>query len=157
MTKDIECDVLVVGSGSGGMVSAIRAHDLGMDTILIEKSDRFGGTSAVSGGGIWVPMNPDIPEDTEEAAMTYMQACTKGKVPDTKLRAYVRNAKRLVDVLKTWSVGYSAVPFYSDYCPWLPGSVGGGRTMMPHAFDARTPSVRTTKATEFHREVFVFQ
>ena len=58
MPKEIDCDVLVVGSGAGGMVSAIRAHDLGLKTMLIEKADRFGGTSAVSGGGIWIPMNP---------------------------------------------------------------------------------------------------
>jgi len=137
MNKEIECDVLVVGSGAGGMVSAIRAHDLGLRPILIEKSDRFGGTSAVSGGGIWIPMNRDMQDDSEEAAMAYLRACTKGRVPDTKLLAYVRNGKRLVEMLDSWSVGYSAIPGYSDYCPWLPGAVGGGRTMMPHAFDAR--------------------
>jgi len=58
-------------------------------------------------------------------------------VTEAKLKAYVHNGKRLVDVLDGWSVGYSAVPGYSDYCPWLPGAVSGGRTMMPHAFDAR--------------------
>ena len=56
MVKDIECDVLVIGSGAGGMVSAIRALDLGLKTMLVEKADRFGGTSAVSGGGIWITM-----------------------------------------------------------------------------------------------------
>jgi len=137
MVKEIECDVLVIGSGAGGMVSAIRAHDLGLKTMLVEKADRFGGTSAVSGGGIWIPMNADFPEDSEAAAMDYLRACTKGKVPEAKLLAYVRNGKRLVDQLRGWSIGYSAVPGYSDYCPWLPGAMPGGRTMMPHAFDAR--------------------
>ena len=60
MSIPSSCDVLVVGSGAGGMLSALRARDLGLDVILIEKSDRYGGTSAVSGGGVWVPNNPAV-------------------------------------------------------------------------------------------------
>ncbi|MGH8330664.1 MAG: FAD-binding protein, partial [Pseudomonas sp.] len=48
------CDVLVIGSGAGGMTAALRAHDLGLNALLIEKSAEYGGTSAVSGGGIWI-------------------------------------------------------------------------------------------------------
>ena len=58
MTKenwDKKCDVLVVGSGAGALTSAITAHDQGLDVYIIEKSDHYGGTSASSGGGVWVP------------------------------------------------------------------------------------------------------
>jgi len=156
MNNEIECDVLVIGSGAGGMVSAIRAHDLGLRPILVEKSDRFGGTSAVSGGGIWIPMNKDFKDDSEEAAMAYLRACTKGEVPDRKLLAYVHNGKRLVELLEGWSVGYSAVPGYPDYCPWLPGAAAGGRTMMPHAFDARKLGDQLFRMREPHPTHKVF-
>ena len=139
MAKKIECDVLVVGSGAGGMVSALRAHDLGMQTILIEKADRFGGTSAISGGGIWIPNNPAIAaHDSVDQAMEYLRQCTKGMVPGEKLQAYVDTAPRILDELAKWNVGYISIPGYSDYLPWLPGAMtSGGRTMMPLPFDAR--------------------
>ncbi|MGH8354140.1 MAG: FAD-dependent oxidoreductase, partial [Pseudomonas sp.] len=57
---DQSCDVLVVGSGAGALTAALRAHDLGLQVLVIEKSDRYGGTSAVSGGGIWIPNNHRI-------------------------------------------------------------------------------------------------
>ena len=121
MSVPSSCDVLVVGSGAGGMLSALRAHDLGLETILIEKSDRYGGTSAVSGGGVWVPNNPAVAAtDTPEQAMEYLRACTKGRVPDEKLRAYVDHAPRMLQYVTQLGVGYSSVPGYSDYCPWLP-------------------------------------
>jgi 3-oxosteroid 1-dehydrogenase len=138
MANRIDCDVVVVGSGAGGMVSALRAHDLGLKTALIEKSDRFGGTSAVSGGGIWIPNNPAVAQqDSREQALEYMRQCTKGMVPETKLLSYIDNAPRVLDELARWNVGYFSIPGYSDYLPWLPGAmVTGGRTMMPMSFDA---------------------
>ncbi len=152
MTRKIDCDVVVVGAGGGGMVSALRAHDLGLRVILIEKSDRYGGTTAVSGGGIWIPGNPGIADhDTTDAALEYMRECTKGMVPDTKLRSYVENAPRIIDELTRWKVGYISIPGYSDYLPWLPGAmVSGGRTMMPLPFDARALGDELFKQREPH-------
>ena len=138
MTMRSACDVLVVGSGAGGMLSALRAHDLGLSTVLIEKSDRYGGTTAVSGGGIWIPNNHQNTEpDSPELAMTYLRACTKGKVPEEKLRAYVDHAPKTLRYLESLGIGYFAVPGYSDYMPALPGALPGGRTLMPLPFDAR--------------------
>ena len=139
LPTSVACDVLVVGSGAGGMVSALRAHDLGLDVILIEKSDRYGGTSAVSGGGIWIPNNDAIKDvDSPEMAMAYLRACTKGRVSETKLRAYVDHAPEVQRYLDMLGVRYVSVPGYSDYCPALPGALtSGGRTMLPLPFDAR--------------------
>src|SRR5688500_17252647 len=114
MTIRSGCDVLVVGSGAGGMLSALRAHDLGLSTVLIEKSDRYGGTTAVSGGGIWIPNNHQNTEpDSPELAMTYLRASTKGKVPEEKLRAYVDHAPKTLRYLESLGIGYFAVPGYS--------------------------------------------
>ena len=157
MSVPSACDVLVVGSGAGGMLSALRAHDLGLETILIEKSDRYGGTSAVSGGGVWVPNNPAIAStDTPEMAMDYLRACTKGRVPDEKLRAYVDHAPRMLQYVVELGIGYSSVPGYSDYCPWLPGALPGGRTLMPHPFDARVLGDELFRQREPHPTHKVF-
>jgi 3-oxosteroid 1-dehydrogenase len=134
----LTCDVLVVGSGAGGLLSALRAHDLGLETIVIEKSDRYGGTSAVSGGGIWIPNNDAIKDtDSPELAMSYLRACTKGRVSVERLRAYVDHAPQVHRYLESLGVRYFSVPGYSDYCPSLPGALAGGRTMMPLPFDGR--------------------
>ncbi|MDT5073711.1 MAG: 3-oxosteroid 1-dehydrogenase, partial [Mycobacterium sp.] len=55
---DHEVDVLVVGSGGGGMTAALKAEADGLDALIVEKSSQFGGSTALSGGGIWVPGAP---------------------------------------------------------------------------------------------------
>ena len=72
---DFQHDVVVVGSGAGGMTAALIAKDLGLDAIVIEKSDLVGGTTAVSGGAVWVPNNPQMQaigyaDSTDEASPT---------------------------------------------------------------------------------------
>ena len=79
---DNEFDVVVVGSGAGGLTAAIVAHDLGQSVVVIEKSDQYGGTSAISGGGVWVPCNHLLDAagaaDSHDDALTYLKAATRG-------------------------------------------------------------------------------
>jgi len=128
---DQKCAVLVVGSGAGALLAANRAHDLGLNTIVIEKSDRYGGTSALSGGGIWIPNNSGIrDQDNYQDALTYFRACTKGLVSEEKLRAYLDSAPEMVEYMRNQvGVNYSPVVGYSDYCQNLPGASDSGRTM----------------------------
>lgn len=130
-------DVIVVGSGAGGMLAANRAHDLGLSTLLIEKSDRFGGTSAVSGGAIWVPCNDDLgSRDDRAKALAYLRACTRDQVPEEKLAAYVDNAAPMVRYTADQvGLGFKAVMEYPDYYPEREGALPGGRTMDPDAVD----------------------
>lgn len=136
--EDTKCDVLVVGSGAGALLAANRAHDLGLNVIVIEKSDRYGGTSALSGGGIWIPNNSGIREyDGYEQALTYFRACTRGLVGDEKLRAYLDSAPEMVEYMRERvGVKYNAVAGYSDYCQQLPGASDNGRTMFVEPVDA---------------------
>ena len=58
MDFDETVDLLVIGSGGGGMSAALRAEALGLNTLVVEKADYYGGSTALSGGGIWVPNAP---------------------------------------------------------------------------------------------------
>jgi glycine/D-amino acid oxidase-like deaminating enzyme len=73
-------DVVIVGSGAGAMTAALRAHDLGLSVVVVEQSDQYGGTSAVSGGGIWIPNNDQIAQlggsDSPDDALAYLKAAT---------------------------------------------------------------------------------
>ncbi|AQY65681.1 MULTISPECIES: FAD-binding protein [Pseudomonas] len=137
-TENKKCAVLVVGSGAGALLAANRAHDLGMHVVVIEKSDRYGGTSALSGGGIWIPNNRDIRhQDSIEEALTYFKACTRGLVSDEKLLAYLDSAPEMVEYMhQQVGVKYNAVQGYSDYCQLLPGASDTGRTMFVEPVDA---------------------
>lgn len=134
-----ECDVIVVGSGAGGLLAAVRAHDLGLKPIVIEKTDRYGGTTAVSGGGLWIPnneWNKDV--DSPEKALTYLKACTEGRVPEDKLRAYIEFAPVMHQYLtKMLGVPYFYTRGYSDYRLHLEGSLEEGRHCIPVPMDGR--------------------
>lgn len=131
-------DVVVVGSGAGGMVAAIRAHDLGMKPIVIEKSDRYGGTSAVSGSGLWIPNNMFIKDrDSDEAAFEYLKVTTKGKVADEMLWRYIHSGQRLLQYLREIGVEYYLNPTltYPDYHPEAPGALPEGRALFVKPMD----------------------
>src|SRR5512136_484943 len=97
---DETTDILVVGSGGGGMTAALMARDRGADVLVMEKSGLYGGSTAMSGGSIWIPNNhlmkraglPDSPEE----ALTYLKAVTAGKFLDERQRAYIKNAPEMV-------------------------------------------------------------
>ena len=139
---DQEYDVVVVGSGGGGMTAALVAHGHGLKSVVVEKSDKYGGTSAVSGGGIWIPCNDDIARtggsDSYEEALTYLKHVTGGEVPQARIEAYLQNAPEMVRYLAhMFDVKYANVPKYPDYYPKAPGGKEGWRSMQPAAFDAK--------------------
>lgn len=135
-----EVDVVVVGTGGGGLLAAVRAHDLGLSVQLIEKTNLVGGTTALSGGGLWVPCNFSQKEsgvsDDLRDAFTYVRTCARGLASDDRVLAYVETASKMAAYVHGLGVKYRCVPLYSDYYPTLPGARPGGRTMDPIAFDA---------------------
>src|SRR5690242_18482872 len=104
---DHTTDVLVVGSGGGGMTAALTADAAGLDTLVVEKSPHFGGSTALSGGGIWVPGAPSqrraghVPDPDE--VFCYLRAITGGVVSDARLRTYVDAAPKMMEFLENRS------------------------------------------------------
>ena len=140
---DHTVDVLVVGSGGGGMTAALAAHTSGLDTLIVEKSPQFGGSTALSGGGIWVPGAPSqrkkgyVPDP--DAVFQYLKQITGGLVSDARLRQYVDTAPVMMEFLENLSPWFEFVwkPGYSDYYPELPGGSELGSTINVPAIDLR--------------------
>lgn len=134
-------DVIVVGSGATGLTAAILAHDHGAKVLVLEKTDRIGGTSAVSGGGLWVPMNPHMAQtgisDSRDEALAYCRALTMGRVDERLLETFVDNGPRMIEYLEGHTpLRFSAVSA-PDYHPEVVGGKMGGRTLDPMPFDTR--------------------
>jgi 3-oxosteroid 1-dehydrogenase len=136
-----EFDLVIVGSGAAGMACALRAHDLGASVVVLEKSPHYGGSTAMSGGVVWVPDNPQMKtrgvSDSPEESLTYLREITEGQVPEARIQAYVDNAKRVLAYFEEHShLRLDSLEKYTDYYPERPGGKPGGRSMEPIPFDA---------------------
>jgi 3-oxosteroid 1-dehydrogenase len=97
-------DVIVVGSGAAALTAALTAAAGGLSVVVLEKSDRIGGTSAMSGAGTWIPANHHARAagfaDSEEEALTYMRAASREGWEETEghlWRAFIANAPRMLE------------------------------------------------------------
>jgi 3-oxosteroid 1-dehydrogenase len=139
--SEAEFDFIVVGSGAGALTAAIRATDLSLKTLIIEKSEYYGGSTSMSGGGLWIPNNHDMAhagvQDSDEEAVTYLRAITQGKVSEAKMHAYVTRAREMIaDFNRRGILKIRAIGNYPDYYPHQPGAKPGGRTMETMPFNA---------------------
>ena len=133
---DKEVDILVVGSGAGGLLAALVAASNHADVLIVEKDRRWGGTSATSGAGIWIPGSDSAKaagfEDNLEDAFTYLRALSADNVPDGNIRAYVENAAPMLRWLEAHTpVRYQAFPYPDYHAENAGGSVQGYRTHLP--------------------------
>jgi 3-oxosteroid 1-dehydrogenase len=136
MNWDAEFDFIAIGSGAAGMSAAIRAHDQGASVVILEASPKYGGSTAISGGVVWIPNNPQLPsrgiQDSREAALDYLKHLTAGRVSTQRLEAYVDESLRIYDYyMEHTHVRLDALEAYSDYYPEVPGGMRGGRSMEP--------------------------
>jgi 3-oxosteroid 1-dehydrogenase len=140
---DHAVDVLIVGSGGGGMAAALTAHAGGLDALVVEKSSYFGGSTALSGGGIWVPGAPAqrregyAPEP--EGVVEYLRNITDGLVSEARIRQYVDSSPQMLAFLEKLSGWFEFVwkPGYADYYPELPGGSELGSTINVPPIDLR--------------------
>lgn len=131
---DDECEVLVVGSGGGALTGAYTAAREGLSVILVEATDRFGGTTAYSGGGMWFPCNAvlrrDGSEDTLEDAKTYYHSVVGDRTPVELQDAYLETGARLVDYLESDDDFEFIVWPWPDYFGSAPKASATGRHIM---------------------------
>lgn len=138
---DREADVVVLGSGGAAMTAAISARDFGAgDVIILEKSGMVGGTTAMSGGMLWIPNNPHQIEagleDTDEDIVAYLDALAPGALDPETLMAFMENGPEMIRYLaEKTPVRFHAYADFPDYQPYLPGArPDGGRSLDNEAF-----------------------
>ncbi len=142
MAFDREVDILVVGSGAGGMLAALVASANHANVLIIEKEKLWGGTSATSGAGIWIPASDQAAaegfHDNTDDAFRYVRALSADNVPDANIRAFVDNAADMLRWMEAHTnIHYCAFP-YPDYHAENPGgSPTGYRTHMPLPLDGK--------------------
>lgn len=137
-------DVVVVGTGAAGLTAAVVARLNGAGSVgLFEKADKVGGTTAWSGGQVWIPNNPHMPEvgidDSREQAITYIMSLSRDMLDQSLVEAYVDAGPDMVRFLESHTpVQFYAVDGMPDYHPEFPGgSPGGGRTIECPIFSFR--------------------
>lgn len=143
----MDTDVVVVGSGGAGLTAATVAARSGLHVLLIEKTGVFGGTTALSGGGIWVPGNrlaadagltACAADDSAEAAR-YVQAVVGPTLREDLLAAFLAAAPRMVDFLQAHTaVRFEVMRGFADWHPAAPGFSAESRLLGPLEFDGRT-------------------
>jgi 3-oxosteroid 1-dehydrogenase len=128
---DYEVDYLVAGTGAAGLSAAITARRNGLNTLVIESMPKWGGTTARSGGGLWMPANPlmqrDGEDDSIEVAFHYMKEVVGEPGPwsnDARKRAFLTGIHHFVTMIEEEGVKWHRTNPYPDYYPDLPG----GRT-----------------------------
>lgn len=135
-------DVIVVGAGGAGMAAALAAARRGLDTVLLEKSAYFGGSTARSGGGVWIPGNYALKaagqDDPLESAKLYLDSIVGDVVPKVRRDTYLERGAEVLDFIKeNTPLRFTWVPQYADYHPEAPGGRAAGRSAEPIPLDAR--------------------
>lgn len=129
-------DVVVVGSGAAGATAALRAKEQGLSVLIVEKTNKYGGTSATSGGVMWVP-NHDLAEtgDSREEALRYLDSVIKGPVQRDRLEAYVDQAPEMIRFLKALKFDL-IMANWADYFPTANGA-RADRSIICPTYDGR--------------------
>lgn len=143
-TIDATFDLVIVGSGAGAISAALAAHALGQRPILLEKQPRFGGSTAISGGVLWVPDNPLMAEegipDSRERARTYLDAAIATDAPFSSPEhrdTFLRVGPALVTFLRERGMQFFRPDGWSDYYDELPGGEPRSRCLMAPLYDAK--------------------
>ncbi len=136
-SRNREADVVVVGSGAAGLTAAIVAHDRGARVVVVEAADKIGGTSALSGGGVWIPLNHHMAEvgeeDSRDEALEYCTRLTAGRAPRELVEKFVDTGHKVIRYLEEKTPLKFRASSMPDYHAEMPGGKAG-RTLDPGFF-----------------------
>ncbi|MDY6921896.1 MAG: FAD-dependent oxidoreductase [Pseudomonadota bacterium] len=136
MSANETYDVIVAGSGAAGALAALRAVELGLSVLIIEKAHKYGGTSATSGGVMWIPNNQLTPnDDSREKTLTYIDSLLRGDVQRDRLEAFLDQAPEMAKFLVSLGVPLvqAAWPDYFQDAP----EARADRSVLCDTFDGR--------------------
>lgn len=138
----MQYDVVVMGSGGAGMTAALVAAEAGLKVAILEKADRFGGTTAISGGGIWIPANPQAiaagVDDSKQKARDYALRVVGNRAEQALIDTYIETGPEMVDWLsRNSSVDFLLSPPSSDWYPEVEGAMHEGRLLAPAEYDGK--------------------
>jgi succinate dehydrogenase/fumarate reductase flavoprotein subunit len=147
---DLRYDVVVVGTGGAAFGTALGAADAGLSVLMLESTDKWGGSTAMSGGGMWLPDNPLMQRagvgDSREEALAYLEECV-GEVSRSTSRAhkeaFVDGVEDFVLTAEKHGMVFTRAADYPDYYPELAGGKIG-RAIEAKPFDARNSGGCTT-------------
>jgi 3-oxosteroid 1-dehydrogenase len=132
---DLEVDLVAMGASSGGLTAVILGHDLGLSTVLLEKSEYLGGGTALSGGVLWVPCNDHMAaeglQDSREEALTHIRRTSLGRHEEALLAAYLDTGPEAVRYMETHTPLKLTIEASTDYYADLPGGKKHGRQIYP--------------------------
>jgi 3-oxosteroid 1-dehydrogenase len=161
--RELSVEVLVVGSGNGALTAALCAYELGVrDVLVVEKSPLYGGTSATSGGGIWIPCSRYAraagATDSYEEALEYVRGSTPaGAVPPEMQETYLREGPRMLDFLhERTRVRYESLAHYPDYWSSLPGAKHGHRSLEPAPVARSVLGAEARQLRDTHHMMWMF-
>ncbi|WP_417622364.1 FAD-dependent oxidoreductase [Parasphingorhabdus sp.] len=138
----MQYDVVVMGSGAAGLTAALVAAKAGNKVAVLEKASQFGGTTAISGGGIWIPSSPQAEaagiDDSKAEALAYALAVVGNRAERALIEAYIETGPEMVEWLDAnSSVNFLLSPPSSDWYPEVAGAAHEGRLLAPTEFDGK--------------------
>ncbi len=142
MPTDIHYDAIVLGSGAAGLAAAVTASALNLRVLVVERDRLLGGTSAISGGAIWIPGTRQAMSggfsDSPEAVRTYLRALLGNRYDGDLIEAFLRHGPEALKFLEDHTeLRYSVRQLSPDYYPELPGATDRGRALEVSTFDGR--------------------
>ncbi len=141
LPNDTTVDLLIIGSGTG-LSAALAGHERGLKSLVIEKTDYVGGSTALSGGAFWIPANPILKaggsKDTREKAEKYLEALVKDDSPPVRWQTFLDHGTATVEMLlRMTPMKFFWAKGYSDYHPEEPGGDPLGRTCECRPFNVK--------------------
>jgi succinate dehydrogenase/fumarate reductase flavoprotein subunit len=160
-TQETEYDVLVVGTGASGMSTAVTAAYQGLKVLVVDKAPVYGGTTARSGGWLWIPGTKLAREqgidEPPGAARAYLQHEATTHFDAARVDAFIENGPKAIDFFTAKTcVQFDMPPVFPDYHAEAPGGQPGGRSMVTRPFDGRELGSRIDKLAPPVPELTVF-